>query len=198
MNCEITNYELEKIYCVKQVRLGSFDCRKDMDCRIIYDTDNISYFFDLILNGTSILEQPMHITFCCNENEKVVKLEYVRFIDAIKGSEEKYYSKMHDNELEIYDEKGFSRIFLSAIADGIIVWPRLGYQFINPSEEAIVFEAIEIYVNQVKGIEAFDIDDYDTIKEIDIDYLRDKDKQDFTEWFEIKGHSLQPAMELEI
>ena len=195
MECDIRYHDLIKIYEIDDLELKPFEpYREDMDHCRGYDK-SLGYCINLLSDKKTVLDPPMRLVYCCNGKDKIVKIDYVRFLPHIKGSDKKYYSKIFENEKIIYKEKGYSKMILSAISDGIIVWPKLGYEFIENVTKNLILDAIEIYVHKIKGDKEFDIDDYDTIASIDTRYLRDDVNMDFTDWFKDRSYIIQPHME---
>lgn len=68
-------------------------------------------------------------------------------------------TKVHSKELETYKQLEFQEIQLDAAWDGLIVWKKMNYQFINTIEESKVILLLQRYLRTERRLTTNEIND---------------------------------------
>ena len=131
----ISDTDIEHIYDIKKV--SSYDI--SIDC---VNKVKKSVSIDIFLNADKL--NKTYITREYRENYELrgtteVKLDKVALHQTFFLKEE-YQNKglatdFFEKELEIYRKNGFKEIHLDAVEDGIIVWHKLGYIYLDEDTE---------------------------------------------------------------
>lgn len=96
------------------------------------------------------------------------------------------------NEEKIYGEKSFDQVQLEAEWDGVVVWRKLGYEYVDETAEDEIVAAWNMFINKfivqtgkmdvesraklIAGIESVD--------SIPVEYTVGEDGKEFTDWYE--------------
>lgn len=94
-------------------------------------------------------------------------------------------TKVHSKELETYKQLEFQEIQLDAAWDGLIVWKKMNYQFINNIEESKVILLLQVYLRTERRLTTNEINDIiqNTPFSINVQYLRaDNNIISFMDW----------------
>ncbi|GEM_PF-2554022 len=116
-------------------------------------------------------------------SDKVVVHEYFILKEEYRGQH--IMTKLHTKELQQYKLLNFKEIQLNAAWDGLIVWKKMNYQFLNTIEESKAIIALQRYLREERQLSVNDINDI--IKNdpfsINLQYLRAEPSiRSFMEW----------------
>jgi hypothetical protein len=130
-------------------------------------------------NISSLLEH------CCIANEycytergmKVVIINNITLKKDIRGN--KILSKIIERQKRFYRKKNFSRIVLTATNNGLVVWYRLGFKYLQKRDELKILKSLNEYLKDVHKITTR----YKSIKEVEAKLLYNESKtENFTDW----------------
>ncbi len=110
--------------------------------------------------------------------------------------------KIHEKEKEIYKNNSIQQIHLNPMSDGVIVWAKLGYLYLDRESEIIINQRFFEYLEEIKSIED---EEYDKLMDIFYDedenfltnqwskvdkkYFFADGKDSFTDWLYFEPHS---------
>lgn len=129
------------------------------------------------------------------EKDKVAYHVSFELIDGYLGNE--IAKDIHEKELEIYSSENIKEIHLYAWNDGIVVWLKLGYKYMNKDSIQLVVESLMLYLETVKKVPEAELDNIynalydgkplteDKLKSINTEYYKKTDDiVGFTKWYE--------------
>lgn len=129
------------------------------------------------------------------EKDKVACHISFELVDEYLGNE--IAKDIHEKELEIYSSENIKEIHLYAWNDGIVVWLKLGYKYMNKDSIQLIAESLMLYLETVKKLSEEELDNIynalhdgkplteDKIKSIDTQYYKKSDSiVGFTKWYE--------------
>lgn len=191
----LNNDDIKKIYNVKEIKKAKLttDCdsddKKGMDIDIFNDIEQINSAFILrnYYRNKSYLKK--------EGSGKVAEHVQCYFHDKYKSFG--LGSKLSKREKKVYLENNFSQIHLNnASADGIIVWRKLGFEYVDENTERIILSLWHAYLTDELNLNKTNLKEYInlinnilTIKAIDKKYLYEglpANKRTFTKWYSDK------------
>ncbi|QSZ42835.1 hypothetical protein GJV85_12185 [Sulfurimonas aquatica] len=115
-----------------------------------------------------------------------------------------------NNENELYKANSFKEIHIDATADGIIVWPRMGFEYVNPTDLDIFMTKFDMYLDEYRADidtnlkdEILDAIEKDGIKDLDknlFSYLKSPEQPSsylsFSDWYEKNTPTNETLLEL--
>ena len=142
--------------------------------------DTLVYRYRLSENGRSILGNE-----CCAEHNfvyvtsklKIAKIVHVNIHPDLRNRG--ILRRFFNNGLEVFKKKGYSIITLDAIGDGILVWPRLGFRYVDKVDEMQIKMYLKEYLVKVRGIKPPDRIDLATIER----HTLEDEKMNFLDYF---------------
>lgn len=157
MSCNhiISDTEIENIYKKSQyydVQLQRKDCRFNDTSKYV--------FIEVKKDNEIILDKPIIWDYLKESRlfknaphsgyGKVAKYEQIEI--KSKFRDEKIAKHFDTKAYEVYKRNNFKEIQMHAIKDGIIVWPKLFYQFVNPNDEKKLLMEFEKYLFDIHSI----------------------------------------------
>lgn len=129
------------------------------------------------------------------EKDKVAYHVSFELADGYLGKE--IAKDIHEKELEIYSSQNIKEIHLYAWNDGIVVWLKLGYKYMNKDSIQLIAESLMLYLETVKKLPEEELDNIynalhdgnplteDKLKSINTEYYKKTDDiVGFTKWYE--------------
>ncbi len=122
---------------------------------------------------------------CCIANEycyteagkKVVIIHNITIKSTLRGK--KILSKMLERQKRVYRKKNFFKIILTATNNGLVVWHRVGFKYLQKRDELKILKSLNEYLKEVRGITKR----YKSIKEVEPELLYDESEtENFTDW----------------
>lgn len=193
MSCNslMQNSSIEYIYHDKEFIISN---QVETECLNEETKKALIYIFDK--NENTLLIRPIERTYF-KEKElhskngnygKVVKHDYFILKNEFHGNN--IATKIHKNEIQSYKNNNFIEIHLDAAWDGLIVWKKLFFKFVNQKQENYIKMAIHLYLKNEKGFTIQKI--AEIIKNnpfnINMEYLKSENGLDFKDWVHNNPH----------
>lgn len=147
--------------------------------------------FSSVEPSNRLNHQPIQRTYYNQKNlfknpsliDKVVVHDYFILKGEYRGQH--IMTKLHTKELQTYKLLNFKEIQLNAAWDGLIVWKKMNYQFLNTIEESKAIIALQRYLREERQLSVNEINDI--IKNnpfsINLQYLRaENNVRSFMDW----------------
>jgi len=148
-NSIISDNEIKSIYedgSADHVSLLKNECRFDATSKYVFievKKDNV-YILDKPIIWDYLKESRLYKNAPTSGYGKVAKYEQIEI--KSKFRDDKIAKKFDEKAVEVYRRNAFQEIQLSAIRDGILVWPKLFYKFLNPNDEKKILMEFEKYL----------------------------------------------------
>ena len=196
LSCDrvLTDAEIVSIYNIKQEKLKASvvykDCRGGGSDAQKYVRIEVSTANDVLV------ERPVEREYF--EQAKLLsKTGYGKvakhYLFRLKESYKQHGigKELHANEFTLYKLREFDEIQLKAAWDGLVVWRRLHFRFINQDVEKSLLRKLQAYLIEIKGYSKSEVatilDKKQSIASIHSDYLIDSVKLHFTDWLTQKA-----------
>jgi len=175
----LSDSDIEKIYQNFDLELDS-DCTNNNEKSVICDIKKDNKLINETKIGRTYYREYDLIKYIFKG--KVAKHDM--FILKAEYRNKGIAKSIHNNEMDIYQKNNFKQIQLEAAFDGIIVWKKLGFNYVNKNAERNLITAWKKYAKDILKLSTKEIIKINKISDISKSRLKPNNKIQFTKWYQ--------------